>query len=470
MTQQNKPSITERVLSVFGYAKKEFTLDELFEKNVPFGYFNGGNRLVNQREQLKAYVDWVYAASSAIAQDAATIDLKAYANRSGKPNGKIANQLVYYPAQLRGLFGATISGRRALEELDNHVLLDLLDDPNPVQDSDTFREMTFLHLLMAGETFWYKEPGVLGRPKALWPIMPYQMKEFVSERRIVRWEYRVGAESILFDPKEIVHLKLTDPSNMYRGTGVVKAAARAVNTGAAASDWNEAFFRNSARPDIALETENALSNEVVERLKDQWSDNYQGTNKAHKVAVLEQGLKLNRITTTQKEMDFLESLKFNRDQQLAMFKTSRTMLGIVEGDGRSNMEAAEYNQAKRVIRPLMRRFVSAINHGLASDYDAKLVIGFTDPVPEDKEFIHKVRVDSINVYRTINEVREEDGLEPIPGGDVIYQSNALVPLGTEPAATTGTPSDDTGTQPPTDEGKKSHPKPSSTPQKTNATK
>lgn len=452
MANEPKASITERLLSVFGYVKKdggEYTLDQLFERATsPF--YTGRYRYNGQREQLKAYVDWVYAAASAIAQDAATIDLQAYANRSGKPNGKIARTLVYHPQVARQWEKRLIEGKRALEELDSHVLLDLMERPNDVQDSDTFLEMTFLHLLLAGEAFWYKEPGALGRPKALWPLMPYLLKETTANRRIVKWTYRVGAEEVTFEPAELVHIKLTDPTNLYRGTGVVRAAARAIASGESAQDWNERFFVNSARPDLALETEAKLDNQTFERMREQWADNYQGAGNAHKVAVLEQGLKLSKITATQKEMDFLESLKFNRDQQLAMFKTSRTMLGIVEGDGRSNMEAAEYNQAKRVVRPLMRRLTSAINGSLAPDYDKKLVIGFTDPVPADKEFIHKQKVESINAYRTVNEVREEDGLEPIPGGDVLYMANNLVPLGT--VATP--PADDAG-----DEGKKGLPKP-----------
>lgn len=456
----NKPSIAERFLSVFGYAKKEYTLDEMFERAIgPFA--GGGNKLGSQRQQLAAYIDWVYAAASAIAQDAATIDLIAYANRTGKPNGKIAKQLTYHPQAVRGLMRTFIGEKRALEELDNHILLDLFERPNPIQDADTFKEMAFLHLLLAGEAFWYKEPGALGRPAAIWPLMPYMLKETVENRRVVRWTYRVGAEEVIFTPDELTHIKLTDPTNIYRGTGVVRAAARAINTGSAASDWNESFFRNSARPDVTLETEGKLDDATFERLKQQWNDEYQGTKRAHKVAVLESGLKMNKLTSTQKEMDFLESLKFNRDQQLAMFKTSRTMLGIIEGDGRSNMEAAEYNQAKRVVRPLMRRFVSAINHSLAPMYDPKLVIGFTDPVPEDKEFIHKQNTESVNVYRTVNEVREDQGLEPLPGGDVLYQQAGLVPLGTAPKEQPADPVDDA--DPDDDaEGKKGLPKPSST--------
>lgn len=459
MAADNNPSIIERFMSVIGYERRsadEFTLDQLFDKAGPFNL--GRNRLTNQREQLKAYVDWVYAAASAIAQDAATVDLRAYANRSGKPNGKIAHNLIYNPRIARELQQKAIGNHRALEELDNHILLELFERPNPVQDADSFKEMTFLHMLLAGEAFWYKLPGTMGRPKELWPLMPYCMKEKVEDRVITKWTYRVGAVEVDFDPEELVHIKLTDPENLYRGTGVIKAAARSINTGRAASDWNESFFANSARPDLALETDSVLNPDVVERLREQWNDRYRGTDNAHKVAVLEAGLKVNKITATQREMDFLKSLEFNRDQQLAMFKTSRTMLGIIEGDGRANMESAEYNQAKRVIRPLDRRFVAAINHSLAPDYDPKLVIGFTDPVPEDKEFLHKTRIESVNVYRTINEVREEEGLEPVDGGDVIYLDQGKEPLGITPVASSDNSS---GSDAATSEGKKGLPKPSS---------
>lgn len=434
MAADKKPSIIERVAATFGFIKAadlppgEYTLDQIFERAGPY---HTGRRYLNQREQLEAYVDWVYAAASAIAQDASTIELRAFANRGKASSGRKARALANDPP--KAWMGKDfIARRRELEELDNHILLDLLEKPNPAQDADNFKEMTFLHLVLSGEAFWAILRNNLGKPAELWPMMPYQMFHKIENRNIVSWTYRIGGEEIVFDPADIVHIKLTDPTNLYRGTGVVKAAARAINTGNAATAWNETFFINSARPDVALETEGKLDKEVVERLREQWQERFGGTSKAHKVAVLDQGLKVSRITTTQKEMDFLESLKYNRDQQLAMFKTSRTMLGIVEGDGRSNMEAAEYNQAKRVIRPLDRRLVAAINHSLAPDFDPKLVIGFTDPVPEDKEFDHKQRVESVNVYRTVNEVRAEDGLEPVSGGDVIYVGGGLVPLGTSP--------------------------------------
>ena len=70
-----------------------------------------------------------------------------------------------------------------------------------------------------------------------------------------------------------------------------------------------------------------------------------------------------------------------------------------------------------------------------------IILGYTDPVPENKEFI----VDTVNTLSnkviTVNEGRkilnkllDDVDLEPLPDGDVIYQMDNLVPMGT-PAPT-----------------------------------
>ncbi len=417
---------------------------------------NGGSRLTNQQQYMKAYLDWVYAAASTVATDAAAIDYRAYANRSKAKSSRLSKRLINYPDQV--LRAVEQRGQKvdSLEELDNHILLDLLDHPNPVMDTQRFHELTFLHLQLAGEAFWGIIRNGLGKPAELWPLVPYNMKHAVGEGgRIVGWSYRVNGVDVPWAAEDVVSVVLPDPNDFYRGMSIVKAAARAIETDQSAADWNRGFFRNSARPDLMLETPHTLTEPVFKRLKEQWEERHQGAGNNGKIAILDAGLKANRTAMTQKEMDFLESRKFSRDEILAMFKVSRVMLGLIEGDGRSNMEAAEYNHAKRVVRPLMARLAAAVNHHLAPQYDRKLIIAFTDPVPADKEFELKERTERLNATHTVNELRKEMGDDPIPGGDVLYVPANLVPLGTAPVAPVApieTPAGD-------DEGKKSLGKP-----------
>lgn len=417
-----------------GYAKTKGTtsLNDLFGLNL--GQLMGTSKLVNQRQQMEAYLDWVYAASTAIAREAATIEFRAYANRTRKKSARIANQLTYHPAEAARLLKLRAGNQPALEELDNHVLLDLLDNPNPFMDRESFMELTFLHLQLAGEAFWGKIRNGLHKPEQLWPMMPYNMKHVANEGEFISgWVYRVGAEDVPWAVEDVVHIKLVDPNNFRRGMSVVRAAARAIDTDSHAADWNRNFFQNSARPDYVLETDQSLSETVYSRLKQQWDDRHKGTINAHKVGILEAGLKVNRTTLTQKDMDFLKSREFNKDQILAMFGVSASILGLTTNHNRANMEAADYNHAKRVIKPIMSKPAAAINNQLAPDFDQKLVIGFTDPVPEDKAFTLKEQSEGIDKFWTRNEVRELRGLDPVPGGEVMYIPSSVVPLTKESA-------------------------------------
>jgi HK97 family phage portal protein len=423
--------IIDTTLKRFGYVKGA-SLSDLFGHNL--GLILGRSKLGSQREQLRAYLDWVYGAANTVAKDSATIDFRAYVNRSNVKSSRIAKRMVHYPHVVRDMLKRD-GQQPALEELDNHILLDLLDHPNPFMTPQYFYEMTYLHLQLAGESFWGVIRNGLGKPAELWPMVPYNMREVpgkTTNQFITGWLYRVGAEDIPWDFEDVVHIKLPDPNNFFRGMSIVRAAARAIDTDSHSADWNRNFIQNSARPDMILETDKVLSNETFARLKAEWADKHGGTENAGKTAILENGLKAHLLTMSHRDMDFLEGRKFNRDQILALHGVSRVMMGLIEGDGRSNMEAAEYNHAKRTIKPMMARVTGAVNHQLAPEYDKKLVIGFTDPVPDDKEFAHKERIERLNKSHTINEIRKEMGDGPIPGGDVIYQPLNLVPLGVKP--------------------------------------
>lgn len=409
------------------------------EKKSVGGFFgntlNFSSRLSNQKEQIAAYKDWVYAASRAIAEDVATIDFELYINRTGQKSGIVAQRLQNPRSvkELRKLRVKSAKGmmKPALEEIENHPLLDLLYHPNGFMTKDEFMEMTVLHMELAGEAFWYIIRNGAGLPIELWPLMPYLVQIKKSPTTFIEaYAYITpGGNTLIIKPDDIIHHKYMNPDDLYRGMSVVRAAARAVDTDAHAADWNRNFFYNSAVPDLVLEADGTLTDETFARLKNEWDGKYAGTENAHRTAILEEGLKVNVLGMAQREMEFLEGRKFNRDQILALFRVSGAILGIQENSNRATAESAEYVFAKRVVRPKMMRITNRITEDLAIQFDPKLVLGFENPVPEDKEYILKEKTASLNSWKTINEVRAENGDDEIEGGDVLYQPLNLAPLG-----------------------------------------
>lgn len=400
--------------------------------------------LTNQQDQLRAYTDWVYGAVHAIAEDVASIDYRLYINRTNYKGAQIGHKLAHNPQaasllQKKKIEHFVKKGRYhvkelapALEEIEGgHPLLDILHTPNPFMTKDEFWELVQTYNELSGESFIavIKENNI---PVALYPLFPQNMVVLPDPVKFIfgYMYYAPNGSKIALSPDEVIHFKSINPLNQYRGLGVVQAAARAIDTDSRAADYNRNFFYNNARPDGVIQVAESLDDKAYLRLKQEWNDVYGGQNNSHKTAILEQGTSYQQISLSQQDMDFLEGRKFNRDEILALFRVSPSILGMAENVNRANAEAAEFTFAKRVIKPKMLRLANRLTSDLAIMFDPKLVVSFTDPVPEDKAFQLQAKTAAVNKWSTIDEVRAMDGDEPLPNkaGESLYLSNTLIPI------------------------------------------
>lgn len=392
-------------------------------------------------EQLQAYTDWVFAASHKIAEEVASIDLKLFINNTPMKNAILGNKFITdkktiqkYLSEPRTIL-ETKDGRvikrklNALEEVEDHPLLQLLNCPNPFMTKDEFFEMTVLHLELSGDAFWAINRDEDGQPSELWPLMPNLVSVIPDkEKFIIGYIYTVNGQQVPFGPDDIIHHKYANPMDFRRGMSTVAAAARAIDTDAHAADYNRKFFYNSAQPDAILYTDSEIDEKVYKRIQSEWADTYKGAANAHRTAILENGLKYQQISINQRDMDFLAGRNFNRDQILAMFGVPKSIIGLDDVISRANAETADYVFTKGKIRPKMLKLVNRINQDLAIQFDQKLIVSFTDPVPDDKDFELKQERQLVNVTHTVNEFRAARGLEPVSGGDELYIASNMIPI------------------------------------------
>ena len=78
---------------------------------------------------------------------------------------------------------------------------------------------------------------------------------------------------------------------------------------------------------------------------------------------------------------------------------------------------------------MFRRWAEKINTSLIREWDMSLQIWYKDPTPADEASADDHYTKAINKWMTVNEVRDEIGLMPVEGGDVIYQPLGQLPLG-----------------------------------------
>jgi len=359
----------------------------------------------NTRNYLDSYRSFVYACITTIAAEVSAIEVKLY-KKSGS----------------------------TIKEVDEHEALSLLEFVNDFMTFSQLIDITQTYKELTGEAYWAKIRDNSGRVSELWALRPDWVKIVPSEDNFIKgYEYCPGGnniDTVYFDAKDIVPFKSLNPEDAYRGFGVVKAIAQAVDINEFSADWIRQFFYNSALPGLIFTTDKKLKEAEIKRFMTEWKSKFQRRQNAHKVAFLSGGFKVDQVTQTPGDMQFLEQRKFVRDEILSAFRMPLAALGISEDVNRANAEATLRQFIERVIKPKMVQLVANLNEFYLSEWDdEELFFDFKDPTPADRDLDLKIYESGLtNGWLTTNEVRDMENLPPVEGGDVIYKPFTLQPL------------------------------------------
>lgn len=368
-----------------------------------------------ESDYINAYNGWVYAAVSLIAKEVSMVPLKLFRKRILKRN------------------------EIEIEEVHDHPALALLQSVNDFTTQTMHLELTQTYLELTGEAVWVLLRDQNNMPAQIWPLRPDWVGVKPSKTEFIdHYTYKPGGgmmsgagfQEVKLDKEDVLFFKETNPMNPYRGMGRVQAGAMPIDIDQFSDDWNRSFFFNAALPYVVFTTDQKLKRAEIERFYQQWRSAHEGRKQAHKVAFLGGGFKADTISSSPKDLDFIESKKQLRDQILAMFHTSKANIGIIEDVNRANQEATDARFASEVIKPRVIRLVGFLNEFYLNNWEEEdLFFDFEDPVPEDTEQKLKLYENGLkNGWLTINEVREQENLEPVKGGDEIYLPIMIQPL------------------------------------------
>ena len=335
------------------------------------------------------------------------------------------------------------SERSERSQVAKHPILDLLDYTNEFQTGQEIIELTQLHMDLAGKAYWYVPRNKGGRPAEIWVMPPHLMKVVPGTDRLVAGYVYHGAEDIPFNTDEIIRFPMPDPLNQLGGVGFAQAAAVILDTQDYATRWNRNFFWNSARPDAVLESETQLTEEQFEQLRSAWASRHEGLPRAHKIGILEGGIKYRQVSLSQKDMDFGLLQKQTLEAVMFTFGIPLSVMGVSENVNRANAEAGEYTFARWLIKPRLTRIKNKLNEQLLPMFSGTkgLELDFEEIVPETIEQKRQLAESGIKSgYMTINEARQMQGLDPVPQGNVF-----LIPFNMMP-----TPADQEIIPPPTE--------------------
>lgn len=380
------------------------------------GSFSGFSQSPEAFVNQYGSVGWVYACVSKISSSVADNEWRLYQQGSNGEDRK---------------------------EFESHPLLDLMAAPNPFQTWFDLIQTAQIWMDLAGEYFWLLvRAGPFSDVVQIWPIPPALMTIVPDANNFIAgYVFKLGEVVIPLEIEDIIHDKLPNPRNPYRGLSPVSAIMSDVDSEKFASQWNRLFFLNSATPEGVIEIENKLGREEHNRLLRQWETKHQGLSRSHQVAIISGGGKWKDANISQRDMEFESLRHVNRDVILGNYGVPLSILGISEDVNRANAEAAEYTFAKRVVKPDLGRFKRKFNQRLAPAFD-RVEFDFDDPVPQNIELNGKIAKESWVVgLITRDEGREMIGFDPALDGGDEYRTPSLN-AGPTPPNNGGPPSDE----------------------------
>lgn len=327
------------------------------------------------------------------------------------------------------------------ERVPQHPLYFLLhDQPNPEMTSFVFRETLMSHLLIYGNAFAQIIRNGRGDVIGLYPLMPDKMKAQRDDKNRLIYIYSRYDEQnpnfkeqgdIVLYADEVLHIPGLGYDGLV-GYSPIAMAKNAIGLAVACDEYGASFFGNNANPSGVLEHPGVLKN--PEKLRDAWHRAYGGRN-AHKVAVLEEGVKFTPISIPNNEAQFLETRKFQIEEIARLYRVPLHMIGDLDHATFSNVEHLSLDFVKYSLDPWIVRWEQGLMKALLSD-------------SEKGQYFIKFNVDGLlrgdyasrmqgyatarqNGWMSANDIRELENMNMIPaeeGGDLYLCNGSFTKL------------------------------------------
>lgn len=317
----------------------------------------------------------------------------------------------------RGMIGARKS----------HPLLPVFArKPNGWQSGFEFRETILLHMVLVGNAFVYISRGVDGRILELIPIEPG--KVFVTRERDMSLTYRVTFEdgtAPIVPASDIWHIR--GPSwNTWMGLDAVKYAREAIGLSVATEAQHAAMHNGTPRAAGLLSMAEKVGTERFEQLG-KWLDRHaRGGDREGKPLILDGGAKYQTMQMTGVDQQHIETRKFQVLEICRHFRIEPMIVGAADTPTHASAEQLRQSHVVNGLMPWAERIEQSAALALFSEGERVELRhdfnGLMRGVAKDRADFYTKALGAGGhgaAWMTPNEVRREEGLDPVEGGDEI---------------------------------------------------
>lgn len=210
-------------------------------------------------------------------------------------------------------------------ERKRHPVLYLLNvRPNEAMTPSVMRQMVEGNRLSGGNGYeWIIRERSTGRPAELIPL-PFELVQPWRDERGHVWYgvvHPFRGDPMVLPGSDVIHVKGYSHDGLI-GVSVLQRASEVIAAGRAAQQYEASYYAAGGQPSGVLSTDTDLNGTVTRQksdgtgtetvthrqvVREEWEKVHAGPSNAHRVAVLDYGLKYQPITVSNADAQFVES-------------------------------------------------------------------------------------------------------------------------------------------------------------------
>jgi HK97 family phage portal protein len=218
----------------------------------------------------------------------------------------------------------------------DHLMMTALRNVNADWNYSDLWRYTESDTLIFGSAFWLKVRARNGNLLQIIRLNPASMKVEISEEDVTEKGVYIPAGTVtgftqtlkgkrrIYDRGEVIYFRgAYNPDSDHLGVASLITARLAALGEQNADRYMDAFFRNGAVPALILASDQALTDQQIEKVSTWWSRLFRGVTKQHKVGIMGNGLKPVQVGNSNKDLALAEIRQ-------EMHRSISTALGVPE--------------------------------------------------------------------------------------------------------------------------------------------
>ncbi len=336
--------------------------------------------------------------------------------------------------------------RGVAEELPDHPLVKLCEQPNPYYGQFTLMAGTILSLMVDGNAYWLKRRTEAGKVAELWYLPHFAVTPKGDAQQLVtEYEFKQRGGAMSIAPQDMVHFrKGVDPHDLRKGLSPLRCVLREVATDNEASTYAACILRNMGVPGVMIAPKLSdgappMREDDASRIKQLFRERFTNERRGEPL-VLSEAMEVTPVGWSPKDISVDVLRRVPEERISAALGIPAIVVGLGAGLERSTF--ANYAEAREAayesgIIPLQKLIATHLTQQLLRP-EAQFNSQPTDQVAFDTSEVRILQEDMNRLAERMNlgvqggwikvsEARASQGLPSDPSDEIYLRSMNLIP-------------------------------------------